>query len=940
MRRALIIVVPGLLLAGCGGGTAGPTDAGDGGDGATDAGPRMCGEGPLPGFVGRPAPNVLRAACDGVSVEVAVFADGVARLRYLPAGATALQRPWSVVQSLAAATELRSGGDRDSSGATLCTPELAVHLDARCHVIVSDAAGRTLVDDGADGGWSRSADVTTLARRAPPGVHYYGFGERNGALDRRGRRLTFWNTDAYDSSQGGYRPDQDPLYQSIPFYLALDGAVAHGVFTDVTHRLEIDVAAARADRIDVSTRADGTIDQYVFAGPSLAEVVRRYTALTGRTPQPPRWALGFHQSRWGYGSAAEFEAIAAELRRRELPADGLWLDIQHLDGYRTFTFDPQNFPAPEAMLARLAAQGFHTTVIVDPGIKVDPDWPVYQDGVAGRHFLETAAGAPFVGTAWPGASVFPDFTRPETRTFWGQHIGALVRRGVAGIWLDVNEPTTFPEGGGGTSIPDDVIARGDAQTTMAEVHNIYANLEAEATVAALRQAAPGQRPFVLTRAGYAGIQRHAAVWTGDAPSTFATLANQLPMLLGMGLSGVPFVGSDVGGYSGHASPELYARWMALGTVSPFFRAHVTSGVPGQEPWQFGPEVEDISRALTRQRYRLLPYLESLLADAASTGAPPLRPMLWEFQADARFVNTGDQAMLGPSLLLAPVVDAAATSRSVVLPAGRWFDYQSDAVYDGPATLTLPVTLAALPMLVRAGAVLPTRPFAATTTATAAGPLSWQIYPVAAGTSVMSDLAEDAGDGALTPARRRITVTRLGDRTRITVEALGGEYAPPARMLQLRLHRVDHAPTAALLDGVPISFSHDARDLSVEVEVADRPTFTVEVVGDDSLLAPAPPVAMEVRIELPAGTPMTTPVTLASDAWGWTHMPLVRSSATLATGTVSIPRGTWFHYKVTRGDWATVEKGAGCVEMTNRYRLAASSTVISDTVATWRDICGF
>ncbi|HEX5634815.1 MAG TPA: glycoside hydrolase family 31 protein, partial [Gemmatimonadales bacterium] len=440
--------------------------------------------------------------------------------------------------------------------------------------------------------------------------------------------------------------------------------------------------------------------------------------------------------------------------------------------------------------------GFRTTVIVDPGIKLDPGWSVYDRGLAGRHFLETPGGATYQGVAWPGPSVFPDFTRAETRSFWAEQVGALARRGVAGVWLDVNEPTTFPEGGGGTTVPDEVLARGDTRpATMAEVHNIYANLEAEATFGALAAAAPERRPFVLSRAGYAGIQRHAAVWTGDAPSNFVTLANQLPMLLGMGVSGVPFVGSDVGGYSGRASPELYARWMGLGALSPFFRAHVTSGVPGQEPWQFGPEVEIIARELIRLRYRLLPTLESLFAEAAATGAPPLRPMFWHFPTDARFANLGDQAMLGASLLVAPIVTPGATSRTIVLPAGRWFEHASGAAHDGPAIIELEATLATLPILVAAGAVLASRPHAAHTDALADDQLVLEVYPVASGGRAVHELAEVAADGHLSPRRRRFTVTHEAGVTRVNVEALGGDYVPPARTLTLRLVRADQAPTS-------------------------------------------------------------------------------------------------------------------------------------------------
>jgi len=287
-------------------------------------------------------------------------------------------------------------------------------------------------------------------------------------------------------------------------------------------------------------------------------------------------------------------------------------------------------------------------------------------------------------------------------------IGALTVRGISGIWLDVNEPTTFPESGGETTVPDALVADGDGvPTTMAEIHNVYANHQAQATFDGLL--APYRRPFVLSRAGYAGIQRYAAVWTGDAPSAWWTLQQTLPMLLGMSLSGVPFVGSDVGGYSGNATPELYPRWLELGVYSPFFRAHVTRGVRDQEPWSFGQEVLDISRARLAERYALLPYLEVLFAEHAATGAPVLRPFVYELFEERALRTVGDQAMLGPFVMIAPVVEEGATHRAVRFPTGAWLDVESGAVWEGPATATVSVTLAATPVFLREGAIVPRNP---------------------------------------------------------------------------------------------------------------------------------------------------------------------------------------------------------------------------------------
>jgi alpha-glucosidase len=560
--------------------------------------------------------------------------------------------------------------------------DMQVTVGADCRVRVTLADGTIAVDDAqpfADGVLVRTAQTDRV----------YGLGERVGGLDRRGKTWTFWNTDAYDPSVGGWKPDQDPLYQAIPLEVHFKDGKAFGLFTDVARRMTIALGGEQ----DITTTTGG-ITQYVIAGPTLADVLDRYTQLTGRPALPPRWALGFHQSRWGYPDTQTVEAVAKRFRDEGIPADAMWLDIQHMNGFRSFTFDPVHYGDAPGMIQRLAASGFRTVAIEDPGIKVDPGWSVYETGKP--YFL------PYTGKAWPGDSQWPDMSSADARAWWGAQVATMLDAGIAGIWLDVNEPTTFPEGGGGTTIPDDVAT---SAGTMASLHNVYGLLEARATYEAIA-ARGGERPFVLSRAGYAGIQKYAAVWTGDTPSTWQGLQQTLPMMLGMGLSGVPMIGSDIGGYSGNATPELYARWLALGSISPFSRAHVTSGVRGQEPWMFGDNVTDAAKQLLTERYRLMPYLQSLAYEAAQTGAPILRPLVWEFPDDAATYDLADEAMLGPYLLVAPAVTEGAMSRSVYLPAGRWWEWGTDRVLDGPATIEVALRTPALPMFVRDGAIIP------------------------------------------------------------------------------------------------------------------------------------------------------------------------------------------------------------------------------------------
>lgn len=580
---------------------------------------------------------------------------------------------------------------------------------------------------------------------------------------------------------------------------------------------------------------------------------------------------------------------------------------------------------------------------------------MYLGGLAGNHFLKQPNGQLYVGPSWPGLAAFPDFSRAQTRQWWGAHVASLLNLGVRGIWQDLNEPTIIPEGGG-SGVPNHLPAHGDGQpTTMAEVHNVYALLQARGTYEAMRQAASGRRPFILTRAGYAGIQRYAATWTGDAPSTWPTLRQTLPMLLNMGLSGNPFVGSDVGGYSGHATSELFARWIQLGSVSPFFRAHVTNGVPSQEPWQFGIEVEDISRSTVQQRYELLAYLYSLMEHSARTGEPVLRAMVYEFQHDASTVNLEDQAMLGPSVLVAPVLTEGATSRSIYIPEGRWFEYHSGAIVQGPATIEADVRLASLPMYVREGALVPRIEPMQYSDEKQPAKLQLDLYPAAHETSF--DLYEDAGDGfgyeSGQYSRVKYSLQQTDTGARLLIGARQGSWVPAPRALTIRVRRVDHGANQVRVDGQPIAqhstlealeaaaqgWWYDERDLSLVIAMPDRDNATVEMDYDASVSEPAPAVRVSLEVTVPQGTPSTSTIHVATSAGNWQHQPLqwIEPGAK-ARGEVLVPRGRWFEYKYTRGSWETVEKWPQCQEASNRYGFASAWPVRLDTVWQWADWC--
>lgn len=903
----------------------------------------------VPGVDGRS----VDVPCGGVTLHASVVESGVVRLHYEGSAKPSGRASYAVI---GAPADVHPRFGDDGNQVLVCTDDLLLEVrKSDCHVRATDKNGAVLLEDADGGGYFEGAPLARgLTRAAAPGEHFYGFGEKTGPLDKRGTAMTFWNTDAYQPMYGGYPADADPLYQSIPFFLGLRDSTAYGVFLDDTHRLRFDMASQDPARYTLASAGE-TLDHYLIAGPAMRDVLERYTRLTGRMPLPPRWSLGYHQSRWGYYPDSQVLSIAGELRSRDMPADGMWLDIQHMDGFRSFTWDQTGFPAPKSLVSSLTQLGFKTISIVDPGIKVDPAWNVYTSALSQSRFV-TESGAPYVGKVWPGDASFPDFSDPAVRSWWGTLLPGELDQGVQGLWIDMNEPSNFVTGTGGT-VPEDAACAGDGTTgTMADLHNVYGLNEARATYEGMRSFAPDRRPFVLTRAGYAGTQRYAAVWTGDAPSTWPTLQVTLPMMLGMGLSGLPFVGSDVGGYSGGATPELFARWIELGSFSPFFRAHVTSGVNSQEPWQFGTEVTDISRNVMNARYALLPYLYSVFQESTRTGAPVLRPLVYEFQSDPAVVNLSDEAMLGPSLLLAPVLDQGAMTRDVYLPAGRWFEVHSGAIHEGPTTFPVTLTLAALPTFVREGAIVPRMQRVRFTDEAPIQTLYLDLYPGAQPSSFV--LYEDDGisfaheQGGYSQVTYSLRRTAFG--TKLGVSAREGSFGPPARALVIRVRRVDHPPTAVQLSGAPLpaftdydallaagkGYFYDDRDLSLVVAMPDQPSFDLDMSYDLAISDPAPPVLMPFHVTVPAGTPTGTPIHIANSATNWmVHQPLTWDPGmTGASGLVSVPRGDYVFYKYTRGDWSTVEKWPGCVEATNRYEIGAAHPVKEDTVFAWADAC--
>ncbi len=648
--------------------------------------------------------------CGKPCVTISVLAPNLIRVRMTPTGEFLPRRSWAVTLADEQWPTLPFEVRETADAFEIQTEQLRVVVyRSPCRVQFFDSAGQAFAQD-ADSGMGWRAGAVAGRKQIEADEHFYGFGERTGLLDKLTKVQTNWTYDALD-----YGVLTDNMYQAIPFFMALRPGVGYGLFFNTTFWSQFDIGAEQPGVWRMETRGS-ELDYYMIYGPEPAKIINTYTQLTGRMPLPPRWSLGYHQCRWSYESQDIVRELAQEFRQRRIPCDVIHLDIDYMNGYRIFTWSHKRFADPKELLHDLKQDGFQTVTIVDPGVKYEPeaDYKVFDEGLENDYFVRKTNGQLFHGYVWPDKAVFPDFLRPEVRDWWGSLQKSLTSIGVAGIWNDMNEPALddrpFGDPGNKISFPLDA-PQGPAEegATHAETHNLYGLMMAQASYQGLEKFRSTERSFVLTRSGYAGVQRWSAVWTGDNQSLWEHLEMSLPMLCNLGLSGVAFVGADIGGFAGNASAELFARWMQVGMLYPLMRGHSALSTAQHEPWVFGDKVEKICREYIELRYRLLPYIYTLFWEAATIGAPILRPLLYHFPNDPKTFTLSDQVMLGSSLLAAPIYRPGVECRAVYLPEGRWYDWWSGEAVDGPTHILADAPLEQMPLYVKAGSVIPMAP---------------------------------------------------------------------------------------------------------------------------------------------------------------------------------------------------------------------------------------
>lgn len=560
-------------------------------------------------------------------------------------------------------------------------------------------------------------EVTTY-KKMQEGERFIGLGEKTGGLDRRGSGYTNWNTDAY-----AYTTGQDPLYTTFPFYIGIHGGLNYGIFFDNSYQSDFNFGASN-DRFSSFGAQGGEMDYYFIYHTKLADIITSYTDLTGRMDLPPLWSLGYQQNRYSYYPETEVFRIAQTLREKKIPADGITLDIHYMDAYKLFTWDKSRFQNPAAMNKKLNDMGFRTTVIVDPGIKVEKGYGAYERGLKDDIFLKYPDGKNYSGQVWPGWTHFPDFTSEAGREWWKKELKFFAETGVDGFWNDMNEIATW-----GQKMPNNVIFDFDGNlTTHKEGRNVYGLQMARASYEGAREHMKNKRPFILSRAGFSGSQRYSAIWTGDNRSEDSHMLLGIRLLNSLGVTGVSFSAMDIGGFTGNAPIALYARWIQLGAFTPYFRNHTGVNTKSAEPWAFGEEVTEIARNFINLRYKLMPYIYSNFYESTQTGQPLMRTLAIDYTHDPKVYNGEfeSQFQFGKAFLIMPF-ESNKNYGKVYFPRGKWYNFFTGELITGNKEEMIGIHYNKLPIYVKESSIIPMQSLVQTTAEKPTDTLTVHIY---------------------------------------------------------------------------------------------------------------------------------------------------------------------------------------------------------------------
>ena len=771
---------------------------------------------------------------NGLALKVEAVSENIFRFRYAPEGHFEKGFSYAIDPAIVQGIpQVTIGGDETHF--FIHTRKVHCRIDKKdLKVSLYEAEGQRLICEDAEPYYCRrtihkGTDRVKIVKKAPEGEAYFGLGDKSCPANLRGQQLQNWNTDSFS-----YRKGQDPLYRSIPFYYALRDGIGYGIFLNNSYRTHFDFDS-RQHGTTCFWADGGEMDFYFIYGPETIEVARQYAWLTGRPELPPLWALGFHQCRWSYYPESRVMELAEEFRSRRIPCDAIYLDIDYMDGYRCFTWNKDYFPDPARMIKKLLDKGFQTVAMIDPGIRVDAQYPVYQEGIQRNAFVYRSTGELMRGPVWPPDCVFPDYTRPDVREWWGGlYEGLYLQDGVSGFWNDMNEPAVFKVDN--ATCPDNVLHHYDGNPCdHRKAHNIYGQQMSRATYEGLKRLKPNKRPFVLTRATFSGGQRFASVWTGDNAATWEHLRLANLQCQRLSASGFSFVGTDIGGFNRQPDGELFIRWLQLAVFHPLYRVHsMGNNLDGaaeaeavlvqaaeqenrmdQEPWSFGEENTELARQAIEFRYQLLPYIYTAFHQNVRSGEPVIRSLFLHSQKDPIALEREEEFLFGDNLLVAPVMEPGIESIQVYLPAGRWYSYWEGVQYEGRQLTTFKTSRARIPVLARAGSVIPNYPVQQYIGEKRFESIALRIYH-GKGTS---ELYEDTGEGyGYQEGQYKLrTFTTTADNNTFSIrQEQKGKYKTSYDTFQIKIMGLPFQAASCQADGQEMKFQQDGAEIQAEI----------------------------------------------------------------------------------------------------------------------------
>jgi alpha-glucosidase len=757
---------------------------------------------------------------DNANFQLSFFSSGIVNIKF------SLKKSfedfsYSVIESTQSTPITKSENEKTIE---LASNEVKVVMDRETTLLTFyDKKGKLLNQDENGLGTTWNGEQVTTYKKLQTDERFIGLGEKTGPLDRRGQGYQHWNTDAF-----AYGTGSDPLYVSIPFYIGVHENGVYGIFFDNTHKTFFNFGASNNRFASFSADA-GEMNYYFIAGNSVAEIIQRYSWLTGKMELPPLWSLGFQQCRYSYYPDKEVATLATNFRDKNIPADAIVLDIHYMDAYKIFSWHPQHFSDPDSLLKKLKSQGFEVVLMCDPGIKAEKGYGPYDDGLKGNVFIQYPDGENYTGQVWPGWCHFPDFTKASTREWWQKWLATYSDKGVQGYWNDMNEIATW-----GQMLPENLVFNFEGnQSTSRRGRNVYGMMMARATYEGAKKNLNGKRPFNLTRSGFSGIQRYAAVWTGDNVSYDEHMMLGVRMVNSMGLSGIPFAGYDVGGFVGEASSKLFARWISIGALSPFFRGHTMINTRESEPWSYGEETEQISRNYIRFRYKLLPYIYSCFYEASQTGMPVQRSLAINYTQQAKIYQPTyqHQYLFGPYILVAPVESDKELTK-VFLPEGQWYYLFTGKLFEGNQEIAIECPPHKLPIFIKEGAILPMQE-AVENTKIKTGVLNLHIYKGKPDTTfnLYSDDGEtyqfQHGEFAL----RSIQYQPASNK--IILGPQQGKYKPHTKIIKFILHGFDIE--SVQVSGKKHALKKEVLEFFLPLEKFD-PLYDPDTMGSEEVLS--------------------------------------------------------------------------------------------------------